>query len=103
MKSDASPVVRWPTKVAIWLASFVVGTVIFIVSGYFVVSLIVTYLKLTGAVEGERMFHDFRTPSWIGLLGFQAICVAILGVGFFLRAKLAKRSISNDPQREALR
>ncbi|MDQ3024912.1 MAG: hypothetical protein M3R58_00190 [Pseudomonadota bacterium] len=90
-------------KIAIWLASFVVGTVIFIVSCYFVISLVVAYLKVTGAVEGERMFHDFRTPSWIGLLAFQAVCAAVLGVDFFLRAKLQKRRISNNSHQGALR
>lgn len=77
-------------RLAIWLANFVIGAVIFIVSSYFVISLIVTYLKLTGqALEGERMFFDFRTPTWGGLLTVQAICVAILGAGFYLRKKLA--------------
>ena len=80
----------WAGRFALWLASFAVATVIFVVSCYFAVSLVVTYLKLTGAVEGERMFHDFRTPSWAGLLAYQAVSVAILGVGFFIRARLAR-------------
>jgi len=79
-------------KVAIWIANFTLGAVIVIVSCYFAASLTVAYLKLTGqAIEGERMFHDFRTPSWIGLLTFQAISIAIVCVGFFLRGKLRKR------------
>ena len=78
-------------KVAIWFANFAVGAVILIVGCYFVASLTVAYLKLTGqAIEGERMFHDFRTPSWMGLLAFQAISIAILWGGFFLRGKLRK-------------
>ncbi len=79
-------------RLAIWLANFVIGAVIFIVSSYFVVTLIVAYLKLNGAIEGERMFHDFRTPTWGGLLAVQAICVAILGAGFYLRRKLQTRN-----------
>ena len=80
-------------KVAIWVANFAISAVILIVSCYFVASLTVAYLKLAGqAIEGERMFHDFRTPSWIGLLTFQAISIAILCVGFFLRGKLRKRN-----------
>ena len=82
---------RWLRSFLLWLASFAVGTVIFVVSMYLVASLVVTYLKLTGsAIEGERMFHDFRTPSWTGLLLYQGASLAILGVGFFLRAKLAR-------------
>ena len=85
-------------KVAIWLANFAIGAVILLVSCYFAASLPVAYLKLTGqAIEGERMFHDFRTPSWTGLLTYQAICIAIIWVGFFLRGKLRKRSVTSHP------
>ena len=88
---------------ALWLASFAVGAVIVVVSSYLVASLVITYLKLSGqAIEGERMFHDLRTPSWTGLLAYQAASIAVLGVGFFLRARLAKlRQIAkpHDPRK----
>lgn len=74
----------------IWLARFLIGVVVLMVTLYFVISLGVTYFKLTGRiVEGERMFYEMHTPTWAGLLIFQAICVAILTVAFFLRAKLS--------------
>jgi hypothetical protein len=75
-----------------WLARFVIGLVVLIVTLYFVISLAVTYFKLTGRiVEGQRMFWEMYTPTWAGLLAFQAVCVAILAVALFLRARLPKR------------
>ena len=75
-----------------WLARFVIGVVVLIVTLYFAVSLSVTYLKLTGRIiEGQRMYLDMETPTWAGLLAFQAICVAIFAGALYLRAKLPKR------------
>ena len=83
---------RWPLKVLNWLARFVIGVVVLIVTLYFVISLAVAYFKLTGRiVEGQRMYLDMYTPTWAGLLIFQAVCVVILAVGLFLRAKLSRR------------
>jgi hypothetical protein len=74
-----------------WLARFVIGTVVSIVTLYFVISLAVAYFKLTGRiVEGQRMYLDMYTPTWAGLLEFQAACVAILVVSLFLRSRLPK-------------
>jgi len=74
-----------------WFARFVIGVVVLIVTLYFVISLSVTYFKLTGRiVEGQRMYLDLYTPSWPGLLTFQAVCVAILVIALYLRSKLPK-------------
>jgi uncharacterized membrane protein len=75
-----------------WLANFTIGGIILLVSLYFVISLCVAFFKLTGQlIEGEPMYLDLQTPTWMDLLIFQAACVAILGVGFFLRRKLQRR------------
>jgi hypothetical protein len=76
-------------KVAKWMANFVISSIILFVSMYFVISLCVAFFKLTGQVtEGQQMYFDLQTPTWTGLLIFQAACVAIIGLGFFLRRKL---------------
>ncbi len=80
-------------RAAAWLANVLIGAVVLIACLYFVISLCVTFFKLTGQiVEGQPMYFDLRTPTWVGLLIFQSICVAILGVGFYLRSKLRGRS-----------
>ncbi len=80
-------------RVLIWFARFLIGVVVLIVTLYFVISLGVTYFKLTGQiVEGKRMFFEMYTPTWAGLLTFQAISIAILTVALFLRAKLPRRT-----------
>lgn len=88
-------------RIAKWLASFVIGAVILFVSFYFVISLCITYFKVTGRlVEGAPMYFDLRTPNWGPLLAAQALCVAILGVGFFLRSKLrGKHASPREPGR----
>ena len=76
-------------KAAKWLANFMIGAIAFVVGLPFVISLCVAFFKLTGQVtEGQRMYFDVYTPTWIGLLKFQVICVAILAVCFFLSSKL---------------
>ena len=56
-------------RVLIWFARFLIGVVVLIVTLYFVISLGVTYFKLTGRiVEGRRMFFEMHTPTWAGLL-----------------------------------
>ncbi len=76
-------------KIAKWLANFVIGAVMLFVTPYFVISLCVAFFKLTGWVtEGQPMYFDLKTPTWTGLLIFQAACAAIMGVGFFLRRRL---------------
>ena len=76
-------------KMAKWLANLMIGAIILLVTPYFVISLCVAFFKLTGWVtEGQPMYFDLKTPTWAGLLIFQAACVAILCVGFFLRRKL---------------
>ena len=87
MRPDA--VAGWAAKLARWLANFIIGTVMLVVSLYFAVSLAITFLKLTGRiVEGQPLYMEFMTPTWEGLLVFQAVSVAILGLGIFLRRKL---------------
>ena len=34
------------------------------------------------------MYLDMYTPTWAGLLTFQGVCVVILAVALYLRAKL---------------
>lgn len=79
-------------RVAKWLANFAISAIILLVSLYFVISLCVAFFKLTGQItEGQEMFFDLQTPKWAGLLYFQAVCVLIIGLGFFLRRKLRGR------------
>jgi len=74
-----------------WLADKAVSLVIIIVTLYFVMSLGVTWFKLTGQiVEGERMYFDLMTPGWAGLITFQAICAALIAAGFYLRRLLRR-------------
>ncbi len=76
-------------KVAKWLANLAVSAILLVVSLYFVISLCVAFFKLTGQIiEGQPMYFDLQTPTWAGLLLFQAACVAIIGLGFFFRRKL---------------
>jgi hypothetical protein len=87
-------------RVLTWFARFAIGIVVLIVTLYFVISLSVTYFKLTGRiVEGQRMYLDLYTPTWPGLLTFQAGCVAILVVALYLRSKLPKHK--NGQQSDA--
>jgi hypothetical protein len=76
-------------QMAKWLANVAIGFIILIATPYFVISLCVAFFKLSGQLaEGQRMYFDFYTPTWAGLLIFQAACVAIIGAGFFFRRKL---------------
>jgi hypothetical protein len=76
-----------------WLARFVIGAVVLIVTLYFVFSVCVAYFKFTGRiVAGQRMLFDMHTPSWTGLLTFQAVCIAIVGVALFFRSRLLARA-----------
>lgn len=87
-------------KVIKWLANFINSTIILVVTLYFVISLCVAVFKLSGQVtEGQRMYFDFYTPTWAGLLIFQAACMAIFAGGFFLRRKLriALSNPNNEP------
>jgi len=88
-------------RIAKWLASFLIGAVILFVGFYFVISLCITYFKLTGGlIEGAPMYFDLRTPRWGPLLTAQALCVAILALGFFLRSKVrGKRASPPEPGR----
>jgi len=80
-------------KIARWIASFFIGAIVLVVSLYFVISLCVAFFKITGRiVEGQPMFFELRTPAWTGLLIFQAVCLAVLGICFFLRSKLRGRN-----------
>lgn len=84
-------------KAAKWLASFMIGAIILFVSLYFVISLCVTFFKLTGRiVENQPMFFDLQTPTWASLFIFQVACIAILAAGFFLRHRL--RGCCEQPQ-----
>lgn len=59
-------------RIAKGLAGFLIGAVILIVSFYFVISLCITYFKLTGqVVEGTPMYFDLYTPKWGPLLAAQ--------------------------------
>lgn len=79
-------------KLAKWLANFAISSVILFVGLYFVISLYVAFFKLSGQItEGQPMYFDLQTPTWAGLLMFQAGCVAIMGLGFFLRRKLRRQ------------
>jgi len=65
--------------------------VILVVTLYFVVSLCVTVLRLSGELtDGTPMFFDLQIPSWTALFPFQIICVLILCFGFKLRGKFLK-------------
>jgi len=78
-------------KMAKWLANIMICAIMLLVNVYFIISLCVTYFKLTGQLkEGQPMLFEFRTPMWTTLLEFQIVCVAILGGGFFLRRMLRK-------------
>lgn len=71
---------------------FVLGAIILFVSLYFVVSLCVAFFKLSGAItEGQPMYFELETPSWPELFMFQAACLAILSLAFFLRLNSAAR------------
>ena len=79
-------------KLAKWLANFAINAVILFVGLYFVISLCVAFFKLSGQItEGQPMYFDLQTPTWGGLLMFQAACVAIIALGFFLRRKLRRQ------------
>ena len=78
-------------KIVRGLSMFLLGAMILPVTYIFAVSLCITYFKLTGQiVEGERIYFDLRAPSWRGLLGSQAVCAAILGLGILIRDKVQK-------------
>lgn len=79
-------------KLAKWLANFAISAVILFVGLYFVISLCVAFFKLSGQItEGQPMYFDLQTPTWGDLLMFQAACVAIITLGFFLRRKLRQQ------------
>ena len=80
-------------KLAKWLANFAISAIILFVGLYFVISLCVAFFKLSGQItEGQPMYFDLQTPTWGGgLLMFQAACVAIIALGFFLRRKLRQQ------------
>lgn len=72
-----------------WFANFIIGAIVLFVGLYFVISLCVAFFKITGQVaEGQSMFFDMQTPTWAGLLAFQMVSLAILGLCFFIRGKL---------------
>ena len=75
-----------------WLANFLVSTFILIASFYLVISMGITYFKLTGRISDGRMYMDLRTPDWLSLVVFQAICIVVIAVGFGLRRKLRPAS-----------
>ncbi len=80
-------------KVIKWLANAAIGTVIIIVTLYLAISVCIAFFKLSGQlIEGGRMIFDLRTPSWSGLVAFQAICGAVIALGFLLRRKLRQAS-----------
>ncbi len=86
-------IVRWLMNVLTRLARFLISVVVLIVTLYFVISLSVTYFKLTGRIiEGQPMYFEMNTPTWANLLTFQAVCVAIVAVALFLRTKLSRRT-----------
>lgn len=79
-------------KLVKWLTNFAISAIILFVGLYFVISLCVAFFKLSGQItEGQPMYFDLQTPAWAGLLMFQAGCVAIMGLGFFLRRKLRQQ------------
>lgn len=76
-------------NVARKFARLAFGAIIIFVGLYFAISLGVTFFKLSGEIiEGQPMYFDLATPTWLELLTFQAACVAIMGIGFLLRRKL---------------
>lgn len=88
-KAFSTPSLGDYMKMIKWLANFMIGAIILLVVLYFVISLCVAFFKLSGQVtDGQQMYFDFYTPTWATLLIFQAICVTILAIGFFLRHKL---------------
>jgi len=81
-------------KVIRWLANAAISTIVLIVTLYLVISVCVAFFKLSGQlIEGLRMFFDLRTPAWSGLLTFQAVCGAVIALGFILRRKLQQASL----------
>lgn len=68
-----------------WLINFVAGTIAAIVTLFFVVSLFILFFKLTGQLTDGPMYFEMQTPSYTGLLLFQAICIAVISACFALR------------------
>jgi UDP-N-acetylmuramyl pentapeptide phosphotransferase/UDP-N-acetylglucosamine-1-phosphate transferase len=79
-------------KAARYLANLAIGAVLMVVGLCFVVSLCVLFFKLNGQLaEGEPMYMDLATPTWGGLLLFQAGCAVVLAACILLRRALARR------------
>lgn len=75
-----------------WLANFIVSAIVLMATLYFVVSLCIGFFKLNGMLtEGQPMYIDLNAPTWGKLIIFQAVCVSIIGCGFYLRRKLRRK------------
>ena len=75
--------------VARWLANFAIGVVVVVVTLVFVESLSIAYFKFTGQItEGQPTYFELRTPTWEGLILFQAACVAVVATALVFRKLL---------------
>jgi hypothetical protein len=76
-----------------WLVNFLAGTIVAVLSLYFVISIVVLIFRLTGRLsEGERMYLDARTPTYAGLLSFQAICFVVISACFAVRNTIGQKN-----------
>ncbi len=81
------------------VARLALAAIVLFVSLYFAISLGVAFFKLSGAiVEGQPMYFELETPTWPELVLFQAACIAILGVAFFLRRQLQGGEPATRPE-----
>jgi len=74
-----------------WIVNFLAATIIVFVSLYLVISVCILFFKLTGQLSEGPMFFDMQTPTYIGLLLFQAISFVIIFACFFVRGTFGQK------------
>ena len=75
-----------------WLVNILAGTVAALVSFYFVISICILFFKLTGLLSDGPMYFDLQTPSYAGLLKFQAISIGIISACFAVRITFGQKN-----------
>ena len=81
-----------PMRLTRWLVNFLTGTIFAFVSFYFVISICIFFFKLTGLVSDGPMYFEMQTPTYAGLLRFQAISIAIISACFAVRITFGQKN-----------